>query len=451
MSGRLIIASNRLPVSVAETNTGLTLTRSNGGLATALASLFQQNTSLWVGWTGMPRHLTETELSTLTFPPYLSPVNITHDEIHRYYEGFSNSIFWPLAHGLQPTIQFTPHLWHAVQTVTQKFADRIVMPITDSDTIWIHDYHLLLLPGELRRRGIKRPIGFFLHSPVLSPSRLAQLPHAETLFRNLMQADVVGVQTEDDAKRLRRILRMLSITPRGIIKAFPIGIDANEFATLAASHEVQRLAKQHKTELNNRKCIFSLSRLDYTKGIMTQLSAFKQLLIDHPELHNKIIYRLNIAPSREAMLEYRELKQTAEALVATINKRFGSLSWQPINYSYVNMNPTEFTAWYEVGDVHLNTPIADGMNLIAKEYIAGRTHPGTLVISSTMGAAKRLTDALIVPPKSIKKTSEALYAALTMKAGEKEHRWQSLTRAVTTHQAADWARDFLDELDKQVS
>lgn len=449
MSGRLIIASNRLPVSVSETGNTLALSRSNGGLATALASLFTTDTSLWVGWTGMRRHLTKTELTSLNFPQYLAPINLTHDQIHHYYDGFANSIVWPLAHGLSPTAVFTPSQWEATKSVTEQFTRTITALLQPDDIIWIHDYHLLLLPGALRQMNVQSRIGFFLHTPVLPPSQLAHLPHAKELFSSMVQADVIGVQTSRDARRLRQILRTLTITPRGVIKAFPIGIDANEFTALTHSPEVKRVVARHKRALNGRASVFSLSRLDYTKGIPMQLHAFKQLLVNHPELHEKVVYRLNVAPSREAMIEYRDLKIAAETQAAAINAQFGSSTWQPVQYTYINMSPSEFTAWYEASDIHLNTPIADGMNLIAKEYIAGRTHPGVLVISSTMGAAKQLTDAIIVPPKNSKKISDALYTALTMPAEEKARRWHSLQHAVTSYQARDWARDFLKALRKK--
>lgn len=446
MSGRLIIASNRLPVSVNETEDGLVLSRSNGGLATALASLFSQEDSLWIGWTGMRRHMTDAEIQNLQFPPYVRPINLTNDEISYYYDDFSNGILWPLAHGLAPTVPYKPEHWRAMRTVADKFADSITTVIQPNDVIWIHDYHLLPLTGVLRRRGVRNRIGFFLHTPVMSLSQTAHLPHATAIFKSLARANLIGVQTPKDAKRLRHIFAQYDIKDHGVIKAFPIGIDATYFHTLARSPGVQKLAKKHRKQHNGKTCIFSLSRLDYTKGLITQLRAYEHLLKHHPELGQRVIYRLNVAPSREAQLEYRDLKQATENLAAAINQTYRTTDWLPIVYSYINMNPTEFTAWYEVSDIHLNTPVADGMNLIAKEYIAGRTQPGSLVISGTMGAAHELSDALIVPPKDIAKISDALYRTITMPDSEKIARWQLLTRAVTSHQAIDWANEFLHAL-----
>jgi trehalose 6-phosphate synthase/phosphatase len=448
MARRLIIASNRLPVSVREEHGVLSLSRSNGGLATALASLFEQHDALWVGWTGMRRHMTAKEMDSLTIPSSLLPVNLNKQEIERYYDSFANGILWPLAHGLTPTVTFTSELWKAVQTVTYRFADTIASVAKPEDYIWIHDYHLLLLPRMLRDRGLKNKIGFFLHTPFPASRSAHGIPHAKELLDSLLACDLVGVQTQGDARRFRDYLVQNDMkTDQVKIKALPIGIDFDSFNAPSNDHEIATITEKYQKIAAGRKVVFSLSRLDYTKGIITQLRAYERLLLTH-DYAKKVVYRLNIAPSRESMLEYQELREEIEAYVTRINQKIGTAQWQPIIYTYENIGPDEIIAWCNVAQVHLNTPVADGMNLIAKEYIASRKESGMLVISSTMGAAKQLTTALIVPPKNVIAIARALHEALAMPQKERQQRWQALRQEVEQHQAAGWADDFLHALAK---
>jgi trehalose 6-phosphate synthase/phosphatase len=448
MVRRLIIASNRLPVSVREEHGLLSLSRSNGGLATALASLFDQDSSLWVGWTGYRCQLSLSDIESLGLPPYVAPVNLTKKEISGYYDHFSNGILWPLAHGLPMTSVFSDDLWQDVQSVTKRFAEAIESVVRPSDIIWVHDYHLMLLPGMLRSRGIKNRIGFFLHTPFPSPKFAARMPHFQDIMGSLLQTDLIGLQVGRDVRRFKKALAAFSpaVSHPPVVMSFPIGIDFDSFNSPADTESVTKLAATLKKPFARKTVIFSLSRLDYTKGIITQLRAYERLLATHPE--RDIVYRLNVAPSRESMLEYRELREEVEALVSSINKRLGTKTWQPVVYSYDNMGAAEITAWYQIADIHLNTPIADGMNLIAKEYVAARKEPGVLIISSTMGAARQLQEALIVPPHAIAPTARALQSALSMPKKEKSRRWTVLRQEVEAHQASGWANDFLRSLTK---
>lgn len=447
MARRLIIASNRLPVSIREEHGVLSLSRSNGGLATALASLFDQESSLWTGWTGLRRQLTSRELAELEFPSGITPVNLSEQEIIGYYDHFSNGILWPAAHGLKPTIDYAPALWQSVRTVTRRFADTIEANIRPDDNLWIHDYHLMLLPGELRKRGLKNRIGFFLHTPFPSLAALKDIPHAHELVHSLLSADLIGLQVERDVRRLRETLGELGLTvpERLKIASFPIGIDFASFDSLNDDKAVRDMAAAHKKQAGKAKIILSLSRLDYTKGITTQLEAFEELLKTLPD-PTTVRFRLNVAPSRESMLEYQELREEIETLVQSINARYQTAGWLPVDYTYENFELDEIASWYQAADIHLNTPVADGMNLIAKEYIAARREPGVLIISSTMGAARQLTDALIVPPRDAAVIADALHTALAMPRNEKAQRWATLRSEVKTHQAADWAAAFLDRL-----
>ncbi|QQG51176.1 MAG: trehalose-6-phosphate synthase [Candidatus Saccharibacteria bacterium] len=448
MVSRLIVASNRLPVSVVETSDGLSLSRSNGGLATALASLFQQDTSLWVGWTGLRRHITDKELASLNIPPFLQPINLTDEEITLYYDMFANGILWPVAHGLAATTPFTEEQWSAVQQVTKHFADTIERILQPSDRIWIHDYHLILLPAELARRGIKNKIGFFLHTPLPTAVDFQKLPHAAELLSSLLSVDILGMQVSRDVTRLHKIQQTMGIKKsRADIKAFPIGIDFDSFDSLNDSKDALALTSSIKKQVKDKTIILSMSRLDYTKGVRNQLHAFEALIAEYPE-RESLLYRLNVAPSRESVLEYRSLKNEIEALVQKINKKYGTKTWQPIDYTYENMGLEELAAWYRASDIHFNVPVADGMNLIAKEYVAARRDPGVLIISDTMGAAEQLQDAIIIPPEDVAAAHAALLAAIKMPAHEKAVRWKKLRHNVKTHHVTKWANDFIKALEK---
>lgn len=449
MVPRLIVASNRLPVSVVEKGDGLSLSRSNGGLATALSSLFEKETSLWVGWTGLRRHITSSELAGLQMPPYLSPINLTDSEITLYYDCFANGILWPVAHGLAPTIPFTSQQWRAVQRVTHHFADAIESIVRPGDYIWIHDYHLMLLPAELARRKVKNKVGFFLHTPFPRPADFQTLPHAPELLKSLLSVDILGVQVRRDVRRIQETYKIMNMTPSAHtqIKSFPIGINFESFDSLNGSKEVQAFTPGIQQQTAGKTVILSMSRLDYTKGVRNQLHAFEALIASYPA-RESLVYRLNVAPSRESVLEYRDLKNEIETLVKNINKKYGTKTWQPIYYTYENMGLEELAAWYQVADIHFNVPVADGMNLIAKEYVAARRDPGVLIISNTMGAAEQLQDAIIIPPEDMNAAQAALLQAIQMPAAEKAKRWQKLRRNVKTQHVAKWANDFTKALEK---
>jgi trehalose 6-phosphate synthase/phosphatase len=448
MVQRLIIVSNRLPVSVQDERGKLSLSRSNGGLATALSSLFDEDSSVWVGWTGMRRRLNQSEISSLNIPLFIRPVNLTEAEITAYYDTFANGILWPLAHGIAPTAIHSASTKKDVHKVMRLFADAIESIITPEDVVWIHDYHLFLLPHELRRRGIRNKIGFFLHTPFFPEAMLQKVPLVDEIMTSLMDTNVIGLQVQRDVRRFRAALkaRDIALSPHTKVRAFPIGIDFDSFDKLNTAPDVGEHLQEIKRQFSGQKIMFSLSRLDYTKGITTQLEAFERFLSQHPK--SSLIYRLNVAPSREAVLEYEELKDEIAAKVAAINAQFATKTWQPIVYTYENIGLHEICAWYQAADIHLNIPIADGMNLVAKEYVAARRQPGSLIISSAMGAAMQLKTALAVPPNNPQAAADAIEQSLSMSQKEKLKRWTVLRHEVKEHQASQWAAAFLKALQK---
>jgi trehalose 6-phosphate synthase/phosphatase len=380
-------------------------------------------------------------------PPFLQPINLTNEEITLYYDMFANGILWPVAHGLDATVPFTKDQWSAVKHVTTHFADTIEHILQPNDRIWIHDYHLILLPAELAKRGIKNKVGFFLHTPFPAATDFQKLPHAAELLASLLSVDILGVQVTRDVKRLRDAKKAMNKNGRARITAFPIGIDFTSFDSLNESNNVKKNVSFIKKEAGGKKVILSMSRLDYTKGVRNQLHAFEALIASYPA-RESLLYRLNVAPSRESVLEYRELKNEIEQIVVEINKKYGTKTWQPIHYTYENMGLEELAAWYQVADIHFNIPVADGMNLIAKEYVAARRTPGVLIISGTMGAAEQLQEAIIIPPEDVAAAHAALLAAIRMPADEKTSRWKKLRHNVKTEHVAKWANDFIKALEK---
>ena len=447
MSARVLIVSNRLPITISETDHGLAMSRSNGGLATALAATLDTQDTVWIGWAGLARSLSAAEATQLGVPKNLRPIGLNAREIHTYYESFANRILWPLAHGLDAALSFGRPLARNVDQVIEKFAGAIMDEIQPDDIVWIHDYHLLYLPAELRRRGLKNRIGFFLHTPFWPITHQLDLPRPRQIANNIAACDIFGVQTARDVTAAEKFMHFYPDLSTHI-QAFPIGVDFADFDDRSDDAKISQLAASLKAPFRDQTIIFSLSRLDYTKGILTQLDAIERLIeqLEHPE---GVVYRLSVAPSRELVPEYADLKTAIEDRVERVNRHFGRPRWRPVEYSYQNIDVDEITAWYQISDIHLNTPIADGMNLIAKEYIAARRQPGVLVISRAMGAAAQLRDALIVSPGDIPAITRALRQALIMPMKEKTRRWDNLRQNVSTETVDAWAENFLAALKKQ--
>lgn len=427
---RIILVSNRLPIGISTDESGnLTASRSNGGLATALSSLFENQESLWVGWTGLRRHLKPAELTELNLPDTIVPINLTDAEITHYYDRYSNGVLWPLLHEFQPSITLTKSDITSVRGVLKQFADVVAEVVRPDDIIWVHDYHLLLLPGMLRERGLKNRIGFFLHTPVPVARLKDAIPLLKESIDSLKTTDILGVQVERDVRAAYKF----GLTA----KSYPIVVDFARIDSLGSSEDIRRAGEELRQQYKGKQIITSLSRLDYSKGILTQLDAI-DLLAD---TRNNFIYRLNIAPSRESVLEYRELYEAITERVSEINKRH-----RVIDYTYQNMNEHEVTALLNATDIQLNIPIKDGMNLVAKEHIAARRTPGVIVLSTEAGAADQLKDALLVPPNDPEAAARALNQALDMKNAEKARRWHKLRGNVKYDDIYRWHEAFITDL-----
>lgn len=450
MSSRIIIVSNRLPVTVVPEVDRLVAKRSVGGLATALSPLINQYDTLWVGWTGMRRSLKPTELKQLELPEQLVPVDLSASLVRRYYDRAANGTIWPSLLHFAPLHPCNEQDWQALMEVTKRFAQTIKSICRPDDVIWIHDYHFMLLPQFLREADVHNRIGFFLHTPFPESSFLRQLPYHKQMLASLAQADVLGLQTERDVRRFTAAfeaahpLRYIHAT----VQAFPIGIDYDAHRTACALPEVCARIAGAAELTKGKRVIFSISRLDYVKGIVTQLEAVEKLLHDLPAGERKsIIYKLVVAPSRENISEYKMLKRDIERVVERINKRFGTTAWQPIDYSYETYGFHDIIAWFQLAEICLVAPWADGMNLVAKEYVAARQNDdGMLVLSQSIGTAFQLKHAVLVDPLDVHSVASGLMRALHMPQAERAARWKSMRSIVKQQDIFWWTDMFLEAL-----
>lgn len=438
MPQTLFVASNRLPVTLQQTENGWRLNPSGGGLASALAAVSKAQKPVWIGWPGAREALSHKEQNDISFPEGLVPVYLTQLQVVAYYDTIANNVLWPTLHGLAPTIKPTARDWRVYGDVNALFAKTIAARATATSVIWIHDYHLMLLPETLRSAGVASKIGFFLHTPF--PEQFAYAP----LLQSLALCDVVGFQTQRDADNFMRCLKAAGIAPKkkAIIRAFPIGIDHALYAR--QSQQVRQAAASLRASLGDQKVVLSVSRLDYTKGIVDQLRAMERVFRTHPD-PKSLTYVLIVAPSREGAWGYSTLANEITAEVERINGALGSEDWQPIHYLAYNHSFVDVNAWYAVADVMLNTPIVDGMNLVAKEYIAA--HPdGALVLSNTAGAAAQLQEAILVPPKDIEAIAKGIFQALALPAAERHARWRAMNANVREQDVFQWSDNFFISL-----
>jgi trehalose 6-phosphate synthase/phosphatase len=462
---RLIIVSNRLPVALTQNEQGDWQARPGaGGLITALAPVVREHDGLWVGWSGAVENDTALEATfaevSAALGFQLQPVSLTAQERDNFYLGFSNEIIWPLFHDLQSRCNFAPAYWTVYEDVNRKFAQVLAEQVGTSDYIWVHDYHLMNVAGELRELGVDAPLGFFLHIPFPPPDIFLKLPWRVQILRNLLHFDLLGFQTVRDQRNFLDCLRLLverltiyddedlsrvRIWDRTIgVGSFPISIDYREFAEQAKTPAVAEIAATIHAGFPKQQLIFSTDRLDYTKGIPQKLEAFRYALERFPELRRRVTLIQLVTPSRATIPEYSDLKTTIEQLVGQINGQFSEGGWVPIHYMYRGVSRDELLAYYRAADIALITPVKDGMNLVAKEYCA--THPGSgvLILSEFAGAATQLADgAILVNPYDVEGVAEAIVLASSMSIGERERRMAAMRTGVRTHDIYWWVESFL--------
>lgn len=466
---RMLVVSNRLPFTVSSEADELSLKPSSGGLVTGLTAYLdwmQQNRTgtdyLWIGWPGVNVDEKNREkLRSMSLKQHASPVFIDDKTMGAFYHGFCNSTIWPLFHYFSNLAKFSEKDWTEYVRVNEAFRDSILKVLQPGDTIWIHDYHLMLLPRLLREKVPDATIGFFLHTPFPSYDVFRTLP---TLWRReilegILGADLVGFHTIDYTQHfLRCILRILGIDnsfgqllfdgERSVrVDTFPMSVDYKEISRKIKSDEVQRESKSLRETLGNLKTVLSLDRLDYTKGIKKRLEAFAAFLTQHPEWQRKVVLLLSVVPSRLGSEHYEEMKEEIDKLVGSINGKFGSIEWTPIVYRYRFLPYDQLLSLFSASDVALVTPLRDGMNLIAKEYVAARAdQKGVLILSEMAGASRELGEALIINPNDQSEIVEALKTALEMPDEEQVRRNRVMQTRVERYDVVHWGQDFIGEL-----
>ena len=466
---KTIITSNRLPLQVNIKDQKLKITSSVGGLATGMKSVHAEGDAIWIGWSGIPNEELDPSMSLQVDEAIRKQkcisVPLSAEDVEQYYEGFSNKALWPLFHYFMEYSRFEQEEWEAYKRVNQKFADVILDHIEDGDTVWIHDYQLLLLPELIKNSKPNASIGFFLHIPFPSYEIFRTFPWCKQLLKGMLGADLIGFHTYDYERHflssVKRILRLdvnfnqISYQDRLVkVDSFPMGIDYEKFhqAALHQSMNVNKKSdllerlKAHQSK--DRKLILSIDRMDYTKGIPNRIKAFEYFLEKYPKYKEKVRLVMLAVPSRSNVPQYQKLKRETDELVGRINGKFASVSWTPIWYFYRALPFKDLIDLYISSEVALITPIRDGMNLVAKEYVATRIQKdGVLILSEMAGAAKEMNEAILINPNSFEDFADSLEMALSMPKEEQTKRMSHLQKRLKRYNVEKWAQEFFKALE----
>ncbi|QGZ34630.1 alpha,alpha-trehalose-phosphate synthase (UDP-forming) [Stappia indica] len=452
-TGRLVIVSNRVA--------NLRSTGQAGGLAVGLAETLKERDGIWFGWNGAPDGVTGGEVQVERVGPAEQvTVPLSPKDVAGYYLGYANSVLWPLFHYRLDLVDYRPAFYESYQRVNETFARQLAPFLKDDDLIWVHDYHLIPLARCLRKAGCRQRIGFFLHIPFPPPDILVASPNHAELVEALLDYDVIGFQTQADAVNLKAYLaerspavqlddtRFRVGTRTVTIDRFPIGIDAKGFAAMTREADDEVQIDLMRRQVLGRRQIIGVDRLDYSKGLPERLKAFDRLMAQHPELEKSVTYLQVAPPTREKVGAYGDIRAELEALVGAINGRLADFNWTPIRYIHRSVDRAKLAPLMRGSQVGFVTPLRDGMNLVAKEYVAAQdpADPGVLVLSRFAGAAEEMHEALLVNPYDIDEMARTLYQALTMPLAERRRRHEALLDHVMRHDARAWQEAFLAAL-----
>ncbi len=470
---RFLIISNRLPVQIKISEEDINVTPSVGGLATGMMSVSKSFKSLWIGWSGVDHTKLpgkqEKQVNQLLEKENCVGVNLTEEEVELYYEGFSNKTIWPLFHYFNQFVKYEEEHWQAYKKVNQKFADVIAENMEGVDKIWIHDYHLLLLPQMIKERFPDVTIGFFLHIPFPSYELFRILPWRMEIINGMLGADLLGFHTFDYERHFMSSVRRLlgydiNINeinlPKRIVKVdnFPMGIDYDKFHNAAL--ESQKRSVRDKSDVRKEleryyllypetKFILSIDRLDYSKGLINRLMAFEYFLENYPEYREKVTLVMLAVPSRIGVEQYQQMKSELDEIVGRINGKFSSINRTPIWYFYRSMPFENLVDLYNYCEIALLTPIRDGMNLVAKEFIASKTDGrGVLILSEMAGASKEMSEALIINPNDMAQIASNIKKAIEMPYEEQVERNTVLQKRLKRYNVEKWANDFLNSMEE---
>ena len=465
---RLVVVSNRLPVTLKRAGDGWRTERSAGGLATAMGPLLQNSKGIWVGWSGDSSDASDERrqklLARWAARDGYHAVDLPQEVAFGFYEGFSNQALWPLFHYFPSLVKFDAAHWRAYREANLRFRDEVVKHLRPGDLVWVHDYQLMLLPQLLRDTDAEARVGFFLHIPFPSSSVFRLLPRRDELLQGLLGADYVAFHTYSYLQNFRAsALRVLGLDSRMDrvevgnrsvrLDALPIGIAPQEFTRLLDEDKTtrSRLADLKK-RFEGRQVIAAVDRIDYTKGIPERLRTFRRLLRERPELRGRAVLIQVAVPSRELIPMYKELRQEVDELVGKINGEFSTPDWTPVVYIRRGLPRAELAALYAAADVALVTPLRDGLNLVAKEYVAcQRGGAGALVLSEFAGAAAEMGEAFLVNPYDEERTAEVIARALSLPEDERRERMSALHGRVVRNSVFAWGERFLANLDEAVA
>jgi trehalose 6-phosphate synthase len=467
INNNFIMVTNREPYSHNKTKKGIMCRKSLGGVVSALDPLMKKHKGKWIAWGSGSADFTVCDSENRVLVPEKNPkyvlkrVHLSKKEIDNYYHGYSNSVLWPLFHLFVEKMDPREEYFHDYVKVNKKFAQSVLDEMSDEDLIWIHDYHLTLVPKFIKKEKPNAKIGFFWHIPWPPWEAFGSLSQRNEIIEGLLSCDLIGFHTSHYVKKFfecaEKNPEIKIDLEKGIItshdnitkiKHFPLGISYKDFADSALSHAAEKKAKTLKKLHKNRSIILGLDRLDYTKGILNRLKAYEYFLDQNPELREKVVLVQIASPSRDKIDEYHNMKKEIDEAVGNINGRYGNEEWTPVMYFSRRMTQQSLLAYYKAADVSLLTPLRDGMNLIAKEYTASKDDDGVLILSEFAGASEELKEALLVNPFNIQETANIIKTAVEMPSEEKKQRFQILKEKVKLHDSEWWLDCFLKEWDK---
>jgi len=460
--GRLLVVANRLPLNTTRKAGELHFRPSPGGLAVGLSSLPESCERLWLGWPGVTNEKLKVEEKHQIIERLAAedchPVFLSRRQMEGYYQGFCNKIIWPLFHYFPRRVVYEARFWKTYKQVNEAFCDEVMKTTKPGDCIWVHDYQLMLLPQLLRERLPDSEIGFFLHIPWPSFELFRLLPWREEILTGLLGADLIGFHTYDYVRHffssvsritgLEHMLGNVSVANRVVkVDAFPMGIDYEKYSRAIEDPGVEKQAAKIRKKIGDRQIILSIDRLDYSKGIIERLEAFDLFLSENPQYRGAVTLIMVAVPTRTGVEAYRELRSRLEQMVGRINGEYGTMGYVPVWYLYRSLPFAELTALYNVSDVALVTPLRDGMNLIAKEFVAAKADmPGVLIISEMTGAASELGEALVVNSCNKDAMIDAIKQALKMPPLEQLERNKVMQERLRRYGISRWSQDFLDAL-----
>jgi trehalose 6-phosphate synthase len=424
-----------------------------GGVAVALHGVGRANAALWFGWSGEIKPGDQVGAEVLRGGT--ATVHLTEEEHQGYYLGYANSVLWPVFHNRLDLAQFEAGFFERYMEVNRRLAGMLYPLLRADDMIWVHDYHLIPFAAELRRRGVDNPIGFYLHIPFPPWQTFMAVPEHQALARALSAYDLIGLQTKADVANLVSYLEngvLGRIVPDGRIRAFdrllsvasfPVGIDVAYFARARREGGLVQAGGAVSR-------IIGIDRLDYTKGLPQKFKAFGRFLERHPQYQRQVVLTQIAPPTRQSVEAYADIRTQLETLAGSINGRFGELDWVPIHYIHRSTPRRRLPGIYRSSRIGMVTPLRDGMNLVAKEYVAAQdpADPGVLILSQFAGAAEEMVEALIVNPYNVEETADVILHALEMSLAERKQRHGALLERLYRHDAADWCRSFLARLER---